>query len=199
MKDSSGQGEIFYKKHFFEEQPHLSQKLLLKKESIQNWQLRIHAHQSEYFQGGSSITHQTNLFESTSTNLIDDFEPLMLTPLPLNFWRSSTQYHEGPAIYLVMDQFDDDKKNIILYLGETIAADQRWKGEHDCKGYLDNYCCTLNRVNLNSHLSIRFWTDVPKQTRSRRKLEQDLIQRWLPPFNKETRSRWQTPFTNEIN
>ena len=33
---------------------------------------------------------------------------------------------------------------------------------------------------------------------ARRALEQQLIQRWLPPFNKETRQRWSTPFTAEV-
>ena len=32
-----------------------------------------------------------------------------------------------------------------------------------------------------------------------RKLEQRLIQTWLPPFNKETRRIWATPFTSQIN
>jgi hypothetical protein len=36
---------------------------------------------------------------------------------------------------------------------------------------------------------------VPAQVKPRRALEQALIQRWLPPFNKETRARWATPFT----
>ena len=35
-------------------------------------------------------------------------------------------------------------------------------------------------------------------TRARRALEQQLIQRWWPPFNKETRQRWATPFTAEL-
>jgi hypothetical protein len=30
-------------------------------------------------------------------------------------------------------------------------------------------------------------------------LEQALIQRWKPPFNKETRGRWSTPFTADID
>ena len=33
---------------------------------------------------------------------------------------------------------------------------------------------------------------------ARRALEQQLIQRWWPPFNKETRRRWATPFTAEL-
>jgi hypothetical protein len=36
---------------------------------------------------------------------------------------------------------------------------------------------------------------VPADLRPRRALEQALIRHWLPPFNKETRNRWATPFT----
>jgi hypothetical protein len=38
---------------------------------------------------------------------------------------------------------------------------------------------------------------VPEGIAPRRALEQALIRRWLPPFNKETRGRWTTPFTAE--
>ncbi len=37
---------------------------------------------------------------------------------------------------------------------------------------------------------------LPKEVKLRRKLEQKLIYLWLPPFNKETRNRWSTTFTN---
>ena len=56
----------------------------------------------------------------------------------------------------------------------------------------------LQRCELDHQLSIRFCTDVPVQTRARRRLEQALIQRWQPPFNKETRQRWATPFHADL-
>ena len=52
---------------------------------------------------------------------------------------------------------------------------------------------------MTTKLNIRFWLDVPIKTKERRKLEQKLIQAWLPPFNKETRGIWATPFTSEFN
>ncbi len=48
---------------------------------------------------------------------------------------------------------------------------------------------------MGCQLSIRFWSDAPAGTRQRRALEQALIRLWQPPFNKETRGRWATPFT----
>ena len=98
-----------------------------------------------------------------------------------------------------MDRPASLDKPILLYIGETLAADRRWKGDHDCKIYLEAYTEALSEADLDSQLSIRFWTDVPNTTQTRRQLEQKLIQHWLPPFNKETRGIWATPFTAEIN
>jgi len=97
-------------------------------------------------------------------------------------------------MYFVIDTLINSK--IILYIGETNSANKRWKGEHDCKNYLINYKEALAQNNLSSHQDIRFYLDVPKEVKLRRKLEQQLIYLWLPPFNKETRDRWATTFTN---
>jgi len=104
--------------------------------------------------------------------------------------------HEGAAVYFVMDKIIDSDENIILYIGETISAEKRWKGKHDCKNYLSSYSDSLHKADMTTKLNIRFWLDVPIKTKERRKLEQKLIQTWLPPFNKETREIWATPFTS---
>ena len=98
-----------------------------------------------------------------------------------------------------MDRPEEIDTPIILYIGETISANKRWKGEHDCKAYLASYREALGGAGLKSQLSIRFWTDAPENTKARKKLEQTLIKYWLPPFNKETRARWNTPFTANIS
>ena len=68
--------------------------------------------------------------------------------------------------------------HLLLYVGETGRADQRWRGEHDCKTYLAAYTEAIHRAALASRLSIRFWCDVPAAVEPRRRLEQELIQRW---------------------
>ena len=78
--------------------------------------------------------------------------------------------HKGPAIYFVMDKINNPEENIILYIGETISAEKRWKGEHDCKDYLSNYSETLQKAHLETKLNIRFWLDVPISTKERRKI-----------------------------
>ena len=98
-------------------------------------------------------------------------------------------------MYFVLDRPADLEQPLLVYIRETMAADRRWKGEHDCKAYLAAYGEALQRCGFVHQLSIRFSSDVPSCTKARRSREQALIQHWLPPFNKETRQRWATPFT----
>lgn len=169
---------------------------------IRRWQQQLHDFQSPLFQGEPPHASQSDLFdtqqfESQSFNSAACFNPLQLTPLPMSFWRWPDSPHRGAAIYLVMDRPAELDQPLLLYIGETLAADRRWKGDHDCKRYLAAYGEALQRCGLAHQLSIRFCTDVPAITKERRALERRLIQRWQPPFNKETRQRWATPFTAE--
>ena len=175
------------------------QDMYIDKEVIKAWQKKIVDYQNPIFKYGYKNVNQTSLFKSNINELNMTFNPTKLTPLPLSFWRSAQKIHEGPAVYFVMDKIINSDKNIILYIGETISAEKRWKGEHDCKNYLSNYVEVLQKSNVTTELNIRFWLDVPFKTMERRKLEQKLIQTWLPPFNKETRGIWATPFTSQIN
>ena len=177
----------------------ISQDISISKKVIQEWQYKIIKHQSPILKYGCKDSNQTSLFESVPENFNKTFNPTELTPLPLSFWRWPNTNHVGPAVYFVMDKIINQNEDIILYIGETISAEQRWKGEHDCKSYLSSYSETLQKANVKTNLNIRFWLDVPFNTNERRTLEQNLIQTWLPPFNKETRGIWATPFTSQIN
>jgi hypothetical protein len=126
---------------------------------------------------------------------VQRLDPLALAPQHLQFWRWPEASASGAALYFVIDRPPHLNSSILLYVGETAQADRRWKGEHDCKSYLAAYGDALQQVGLGSQLSIRFWSDAPMAVRPRRALEQALIRHWLPPFNKETRGRWATPFT----
>ena len=175
------------------------QDIYIDKKIIKEWQEKIIKHQSPIFESGYKDINQSSLFESSPEELDGSFNPIELTPLPLSFWRWPKAIHEGPAVYFVMDKIINSDENIILYIGETISAEQRWKGEHDCKNYLSSYSESLQKANMTTKLNIRFWLDVPIETKKRRNLEQKLIKTWLPPFNKETRGIWATPFTSQIN
>jgi hypothetical protein len=171
------------------------------------WQERVAAHQAPLFARQTAApTEQGLLFadalSSTPTAAAADpaaaaagFDPLALAPQSLSFWRWPSAPHQGAALYLVIDRPADPAPPLLLYVGETGRADRRWKGDHDCKAYLAAYGEALALADLPARLSIRFWLDVPVAIGPRRALEQALIRRWLPPFNKETRGRWTTPFT----
>tara|TARA_B100000579_G_scaffold83069_1_gene64803 strand:+ start:417 stop:1019 length:603 start_codon:yes stop_codon:yes gene_type:complete len=171
----------------------------INKKVIQEWQEKIIHHQSPIFKSGYKNINQPSLFENSSDRSKETFNPIELSPLPLSFWRWPKTMHQGPAVYFVMDNINSCAESIILYIGETISAEKRWKGEHDCKNYLASYSENLQKANMTTKLNIRFWLDVPINTKERRNLEQKLIQTWLPPFNKETRGIWATPFTSQIN
>ncbi|QNI89594.1 GIY-YIG nuclease family protein [Synechococcus sp. ROS8604] len=196
-----GQGNLF-EQPLAESSGLIDPSLPLTAELLRGWQERIHQFQAPLFapplesQSGhrDQPTGQQHLFASDNTNPLSNFQPLQLRPLALSFWRWPNSPHQGAAIYLVMDRPKELDHPILLYIGETKAADRRWKGEHDCKAYLASYQEACMGTGLCCSTSIRFWADVPQDTRSRRRLEQTLIRLWQPPFNKETRARWSTPF-----
>jgi hypothetical protein len=173
--------------------------LHLRRDQLLAWQQRLQAYQAPLFARLPASGQQASLFASpspgTATALVELCNPLGLTPLALDFWRWPQPPHRGASLYFVFDRPECLPWPLLLYVGETGRADRRWKGEHDCKGYLAAYAEALGRVDLSPMLSIRFWCDVPTQPRARRQLEQLLIRRWAPPFNKENQERWATPFT----
>ena len=199
MKKLERQYNLFNNNDLDFSEKNLFQDLFIQKKIIKEWQEKVIKHQSPFFKSNYKDVTQPSLFESISEELNETFNPIQLTPLPLSFWRWPKAMHQGPAVYFVMDKIINSEENIILYIGETISAEKRWKGEHDCKNYLSSYSDTLQKANMTPKLNIRFWLDVPIKTKERRKLEQKLIQTWLPPFNKETRGIWATPFTSQIS
>jgi hypothetical protein len=173
--------------------------LPLETQQLTQWQAQLGAFQAPLFGGAAEAPLQGDLFSSAVRSPAEQLNPLALRAQPLTFWRWPSPPQHGAALYFVLDTGASEAGPLLLYVGETGRADQRWKGEHDCKHYLASYSEALARAGLECRLSIRFWLDAPASLRARRSLEQALIQRWLPPFNKETRQRWATPFTAETD
>lgn len=171
----------------------------LLREQLLEWQERLRRHQGPLFRGQAGGVAQATLFAPAESHdplqQAADLDPLVLQPQSLSFWRWPEAPQRGAAVYLVIDRPDPEAEPLLLYVGETGRADRRWKGDHDCKRYLSAYGEALRKAALPMALSIRFCCDVPAAIGPRRALEQALIRRWLPPFNKETRERWATPFT----
>lgn len=182
----------------------LDPELPLLRHQLLTWQKAVARHQWPLFTGSKLAVQQVGLFDDPQPAASGGQPQLALNPLqlraqPLSFWRWPQPPQRGAALYFVLDHAPigagQQDQPLLLYLGETGRADRRWKGEHDCKQYLAAYSEALARLELAARLSIHFWLDAPESARQRRALERTLIQRWLPPFNKETRGRWATPFT----
>jgi hypothetical protein len=178
--------------------------LPMQRRQLLDWQERIARFQAPLFEPTTTADPigQGDLFVSGAeacdpASAAARFEPLRLTAQTLQFWRWPQPPQRGAALYVVTDRPERLSHPLLLYIGETGRADRRWKGEHDCKAYLAAYGEALQRVGLAPRASIRFWCDVPAAVKPRRALEQALIRRWQPPFNKETRARWATPFTHD--
>ena len=187
------QFELFGSSRDFSTDYKKEENLEIDSESLLIWRKNIFKHQQFVLNDFKKLSLQSSFIEDKKI-VEHKLNPFSLTSSSINFWRSNKPIHNGPAIYFVIDTIK--KEQIILYIGETYSADKRWKGEHDCKNYINNYKESLSKNNIESHIDIRFSLDVPSDTKFRRKLEQKLILLWLPPFNKETRSRWSTTFTH---
>ena len=179
--------------------------LPLLEHQLREWQERLQAFQAPRFDeaagGAASNSRQIELLAGSDADPAAgaaQLNPLALAARPLQFWRWPDSPGQGAALYFVIDRPPHLAGPLLLYVGETGQADRRWKGDHDCKSYLAAYGEALQQAGLASGLSIRFWRDAPAAVRPRRALEQVLIRHWLPPFNKETRGRWATPFTAEL-
>ncbi len=171
-----------------------SNNLKVRSKTLIAWRNKISDYQSKIEENNLNNIFQHSIIPENYDIHYARIQPFSLQGLSLNFWRTNQFVHNGPAMYFVIDTIGSSQ--IILYIGETSSANKRWKGEHDCKNYLSNYKEALTYNNLTNQLDIRFFLDVPKEAKSRRRLEQKLIYLWMPPFNKETRNRWSTTFTN---
>lgn len=163
-------------------------------EALQIWKQRVFE-----FQQQIKVTppaQQGTLFDlATPAESIDLIDPNSIDPFQLpqqntEFWRWKAADQGVAALYFVIDY----ELPLLLYVGETVKSNQRWKGEHDCKRYLMNYVAAHRSHDLPVMVNIGFWANAPAQTRPRQQLESALIYKWRSPFNKENWSFWGTPF-----
>jgi hypothetical protein len=168
------------------------ERLEISETTLQTWKQRIFEYQNQI--KVSAAIEQGSLFETvTSSSEIDPdtIDPFSLPQQNTQFWRWKASDHGVAALYFVIDY----ELPLLLYVGETVKSNQRWKGEHDCKRYLLNYRQAHYQHQLPSSLGIAFWAEAPEETRPRQQVESALIYRWRSPFNKENWTFWGTPFT----
>ncbi|MEM7795611.1 MAG: GIY-YIG nuclease family protein [Cyanobacteria bacterium P01_C01_bin.118] len=160
---------------------------ILNRREIIDWKHKVAA-----FQTSVKLTptmEQGCLFEQGS-DPAESIDPFGLPQQNTEFWRWQFSDVGVAALYFVIDYHSD----LLLYVGETVKSNQRWKGEHDCKRYLMNYRQTHYHHKLESQLGIAFWRHAPAERRPRQQVESTLIYKWRSPFNKENWKFWGTPF-----
>lgn len=174
---------------------------------LDTWKQRIIRFQTQL--QTAPATQQASLFELDAPAAAPDdaatIDPFTLRRQNTEFWRWQFDDVGVAAMYFVIDYAAKDSETagetgectpLLLYIGETVKSNQRWKGVHDCKRYLTNYRQSHYENGLESELAIAFWPHAPEDRKARQKLESDLIYRWRSPFNKENWRFWNTPFVS---
>ncbi len=156
------------------------------------WKQNIHAFQQQAAR--ASVEQQASLFDLSSSHVdASRIDPFSLDLQNFFFFQWPADRHPGnPCIYFVIDTCTP----LLLYVGETCKANQRWKGVHDCKQYVLKYQEAHFRHHIPTAINTGFWWETPTETRPRQHLESALIARWKSPFNKENWRFWRTPFVN---
>ena len=183
--------------------------LTMTREQFLSWQTEIAAFQRSIRRGDVPV--QRSLFDPIATYQVqpepsidppgqtpaqsqspdpDTINPWSLSYQAMSFWRKPATTRGYPCLYFVADRFVP----LVLYVGESNNSEQRWRGDHDCKRYLDRYYALHYELGIEHGVAIAFWLQAPRGRKARQDLEQALIQKWKPPFNKECWSRWGQPF-----
>ena len=194
------QGKLFSAKdlagtyHVHQPQHHTNSTIDQDAIALNQWKQRVRAYQQTHHQLATSTT-QGSLFDLPNASPSGMSEKRVVDPFQLprqntQFWRWNTQDAGVSALYFVIDY----ECSLVLYVGETIKSESRWKGVHDCKRYLLHYQQAHYNLDLTTQLGIAFWKDAPTNTRSRQRLESEMIYQWRSPFNKENWTFWGTPF-----
>jgi hypothetical protein len=163
--------------------------LVMSADALLQWKSQIFDYQQRTRE--SVPPQQTALFDIAPKHCDPDrIDPLQLSVRSLSFYRMPADSPGEACLYFIVDS----AAGLLLYVGETCRSNKRWKGIHDCKGYIESYQSLHYQYGLKTAVNIAFWWDTPVQTRPRQQLEQALIQKWKPPFNKECWQRWGQPF-----
>lgn len=167
------------------------QKLEMSREQFIQWKQQIARHQQATRQ---SYPQQATLFDTG----VNQFDPERIDPFELK--QYATCFYDlkqmriagegDPCIYFLID----NAVPLLLYIGETVHSNQRWKGGHHCEEYLSKYIQLNRKHGLDVRPALAFEWGVPDDVRLREPMEYKLIKKWRSPFNKENRAQWGHPF-----
>jgi hypothetical protein len=167
------------------------QKLEMTRDQFIQWKRQIARHQQATRE---NHPQQSTLFDTG----INQFDPQGIDPFGLK--QYATRFYDlaemrlgqegDPCIYFLLD----NASHLILYIGETVHSNQRWRGGHHVEEYLAKYVQLNRKHGLEVLPVLAFEWGTPAETRLRQKMEFELIKKWKAPFNKENRAVWGHPF-----
>lgn len=160
-------------------------------DELQAWKQRLYRYQQQVINQPAAC--QGSLFDAAVPAPADSIDPFTLPQRNAEFWRGQFNDAGVPALYFVVDH----QLPILLYVGETVKSNQRWKGVHDCKRYILSYISVHRAHALEVTVNIGFWPHASAERKQRQDLESELIRKWRSPFNKENWRFWSTPFVAE--
>ncbi|MCT7984907.1 GIY-YIG nuclease family protein [Laspinema sp. A4] len=167
------------------------QKLEMTRDQFIQWKRQIASHQQATRE---NHPQQPTLFDTG----VNQFDPQGIDPFGLR--QYATRFYDlaemrlgqegDPCLYFLIDNCFP----LILYIGETVHSNQRWKGGHHVEEYLAKYIQLNRKHGLEVLPALAFEWGAPHETRLRQKMEFELIKKWRSPFNKENRVQWGHPF-----
>jgi len=165
-------------------------KLVMSRQQLIQWKHRVFKHQKKVREAPPA---QATLFDALPQSVAEEIDPFNLKLHSPQFYRMR-DYDDQCCIYFILDM----AMPLLLYVGETKqSARDRWGNSgtnHDCERYIAKYIELHRKYDLEVKVCSAFYQDVPKNTRSRQKIESELIYKWRSPFNKQCWKWWGQPF-----
>lgn len=181
-----GQVELFPSAEFKSKR---RDELVMSASKLQQWKSQIYDYQQQARE--TPPVQQTALFDLPRSHCDPhQIEPLELQLQSMAFYRMPTDYPGQACLYFVVDS----AAQLILYVGETLRSNKRWKQKHDCKDYIDSYQSLHYKHGLKTAVNIGFWWDTPQKREARQELELSLILKWRSPFNCQNWRWYGKPF-----
>jgi hypothetical protein len=145
--------------------------LSISKEALLLWKDKIVNYQNKASTG--KLSAQSSLFDlETHDNEFVSINTLELPLQSIEFYRLPISDRGEASIYFILDC------TTILYIGETSRSNLRWKGQHDCKRYIENYQNLHYSHGIKTFINAAFWNYAPLETKPRQKLESHSIYHW---------------------
>lgn len=177
---NSGQLDLFPDTEF---QASANEKVIIDADALQLWKNQIVEYQLQA--RNTKASSQKPLFDIPELSGEDytRVDPLKLKSQVISKYKG-TDY-----LYFVVDKIP----GLILYIGQQ-RVNKKLNKVHEFNNCITAYQELHNYYKLKTSISIVFWQNVPQDKERRQELEEYLILKWRPPFNKSSFQWWGLPF-----